>query len=556
MTETSKTLPADEVINKFGGLRPLAKRLDVAASTVQGWKQRGVIPDSKVDMVIKAAKVDGIELSTVPETHISPAASAPANGNETAADTKNADKTPSRPQTRFAAPSGAAEDERRERSDRRQKTDRRVHSDPSYKGPERRAYDRRSGYDRREQKRREWVHKRKFLERWTLTVSSMFLIVTLVGGFLLLPEYKNMKEQQKEYAQMESELNNVQSELQELQQKQGSLSGRINEGINALGRARDGLADGMSSAQDMAETMSGQNWQQNLTYLQNQFTGLATMMERAESLQMTPGGPEALTQSLARVNSAVNSDGSMNLQIMNQIRESDPILGTLMRDVNGEDLKAAAMLLALNKIRDTMGQTARPFSEDLALLEKLAGNDPQTRTAIERLAPYARSGVLSTDRLGEEFQGLAGEIVMAKMRGEDASVRDRALARLDDMMIVRRIDDVQGNSPDAIVARAEKMMNDGNVRGAIAELEKLDGQSAAVARPWIEQAQATVAANDATNNLTQAALTQMSQGEQMSPQVLKKLFRSLMNQSDLAPVVSNPGGYNRGGGSYPGLTGN
>ncbi|HRJ67505.1 MAG TPA: uroporphyrinogen-III synthase, partial [Alphaproteobacteria bacterium] len=56
-------LPADPVIDAFGGLRPLANRLGITASTVQGWKKRGIIPDTRVEAIYTAAEEDNIDIN-------------------------------------------------------------------------------------------------------------------------------------------------------------------------------------------------------------------------------------------------------------------------------------------------------------------------------------------------------------------------------------------------------------------------------------------------------------------------------------------------------------
>ena len=33
---------AEKVVAAFGGIRPMAKKLGVAVTTVQGWKERGI----------------------------------------------------------------------------------------------------------------------------------------------------------------------------------------------------------------------------------------------------------------------------------------------------------------------------------------------------------------------------------------------------------------------------------------------------------------------------------------------------------------------------------
>jgi uroporphyrinogen-III synthase len=50
------------VIQRFGGIRPMATKLGVAVSTVQGWKNRGAIPESRHDEILAAARSNNIDL--------------------------------------------------------------------------------------------------------------------------------------------------------------------------------------------------------------------------------------------------------------------------------------------------------------------------------------------------------------------------------------------------------------------------------------------------------------------------------------------------------------
>ncbi|NKB55301.1 MAG: hypothetical protein GKS00_03100 [Alphaproteobacteria bacterium] len=54
---------AERVVAAFGGIRPMAARLGVAATTIQGWKSRGNIPQNRRQMVSEAIAADGIDLS-------------------------------------------------------------------------------------------------------------------------------------------------------------------------------------------------------------------------------------------------------------------------------------------------------------------------------------------------------------------------------------------------------------------------------------------------------------------------------------------------------------
>ena len=66
---------ASSVIDAFGGVRPMATRLGVAATTIQGWKSRGNIPDARRQEVRDVAAAAGIDLSDLPA--IAPAQAVP-----------------------------------------------------------------------------------------------------------------------------------------------------------------------------------------------------------------------------------------------------------------------------------------------------------------------------------------------------------------------------------------------------------------------------------------------------------------------------------------------
>src|SRR5262249_8133510 len=46
----------------------------------------------------------------------------------------------------------------------------------------------------------------------------------------------------------------------------------------------------------------------------------------------------------------------------------------------------------------------------------------------------------------------------------------------------------------ATLARAENLLNEGNIEAAIAEMQKLDGDAALAAAPWMSKAQGALAA--------------------------------------------------------------
>jgi len=56
---------AEMVISAFGGVRPMASRLGIAATTIQGWKSRKNIPENRRQMVLEAVQADGLEIAVL-----------------------------------------------------------------------------------------------------------------------------------------------------------------------------------------------------------------------------------------------------------------------------------------------------------------------------------------------------------------------------------------------------------------------------------------------------------------------------------------------------------
>lgn len=58
-------MDAGAVIERFGGIRPMAAKLDIAVTTVQGWKNRGAIPESRYQAILDAAAEHDVDLTDV-----------------------------------------------------------------------------------------------------------------------------------------------------------------------------------------------------------------------------------------------------------------------------------------------------------------------------------------------------------------------------------------------------------------------------------------------------------------------------------------------------------
>jgi uroporphyrinogen-III synthase len=507
-------LNADLVIDGFGGLRPLAQRLGITASTVQGWKKRGTIPEARVESVLDAAQEDGINTEMFwQEGHKK------MTGDEQNTETET-----------------KAEAEKRERDERRRSEDRRVKHTakdargtvraPTYVGQERR-----EGFDRRayeaRQKERIKHEKMKFLNHTVVTAAFMFTAIAGAGLFLMAPEYFELQQRAERATQLEKEIEQLRAHapLAAPAPKSASMGAALNHQIEKMGDLSTYVSTAVGDAAGAMQTGS--------------LRSLIQVLNNAQSMRNIEGGGDMLSRSLSTLKNILSSSPSdpnaVNAAV-DAARQHDAGLKGLLGSVAVKDLAAAAMLLTLNEFRSNI-DNHRPYAQDLAVLEKFAGNDPVMNKSLQKLAPYAEKGVMSRDALQTEFKGLAGDIVTAKLQGADLSVKDQALKRLRRLVKIRKTDDVEGKSPDAVVARAQIMLNKGDVKGAVAQLKTLEGEPAQVAQPWVENASGYVAANESSDALMQSILQAMSGEESVSLQGIISAVKSKISGPSV-PYVS------------------
>ena len=63
MSKKQPLINAGKIIERFGGIRPMASKIDTPVTTVQGWKKRDVIPGSRREQIVSAASEHNIDIS-------------------------------------------------------------------------------------------------------------------------------------------------------------------------------------------------------------------------------------------------------------------------------------------------------------------------------------------------------------------------------------------------------------------------------------------------------------------------------------------------------------
>ncbi|KAA0573976.1 hypothetical protein FZ983_28990 [Azospirillum sp. B21] len=254
--------------------------------------------------------------------------------------------------------------------------------------------------------------------------------------------------------------------------------------------------------------------------------GLAALTERIDALEKRPAAAapdtgvadaqKALADRLAALEQKVSASAG-NAQAAQELRGEVDSLKQQVTSVNQavtqrQDAATAAqaLVLAAGQLRASLSG-GQPFQQDLQAVRALNIADAGVTQPLDAVAPYAAKGIPTRAQLTDRFEPLAGEIVRADIRGEGNSWIDSAVGKLSTLVTVRREGGgVVGTTSDAVVARAEAALNEGNLAKAVEELSTLQGPAAQTAAPWLTDAKARLAADQAARQLNDRAIALMT----------------------------------------------
>lgn len=517
---------AEEIIEKFGGIRPMATKLGIAATTVQGWKKRGIIPAARIDDIIKVASQNNIDLSVgekaaanktseskavseQPEKVASITTSAApdqAPSQPTAKPSENISVSTSSPQNEEKAEASKQTAENASVPPAKPKVDVRPMSTGSSssashapKPPPRKA----AAPANQNSNMGAWIS------------AGGFAILLVVLALYLMPAQEQTEEMAERIAEMEAGIKTLEekqtqitedvsekesgfgAQFEALKQQAGSLGTKFDE----LSTQTQKMATGMISEDELNK------WRNRLENVEGQLSGIlsAEQMEsitqRFQFLQETESGQEQLDEATGQLSGIVDSlDGRMDLldEALIIARDNSTALGETFDGVPNEELKAGALLLALNQFRGALNRGETPFEEDLQLLYSFVGEEnEELRTSLDKLAPQAENGVLTVGGLSSEFRSLAGDIVVSSLKGEDVSIQERAQARLNNVLkIEKNGEPVTGTKTQKTVEKTQELLDQGNLNEALFTIQQLDGDALSAASPFIEQLEASIAAQD------------------------------------------------------------
>jgi hypothetical protein len=528
MTKSStQTLEnAEIIIERFGGIRPMASKINVAVTTIQGWKKRGVIPENRYKIVTAAAAKHNIDLSDLVET------AGRANEN-----------TPPPPQESKPAASETVAEVKIEKPE--PKLEQTYWQQPKREEPNHEAM---GASVIASMLHDDILQKIKTAEGRAVSKSLIMTIsliaLTVAGlGMVIWPELNKQPdnsraveleqqtlEQEARIEALNSEIEQMKTEMQSIKDRQGffgqiipdDLGERLDSIKEQAQTARDSAVSAVEEAKAVSnEIVTGQAdaLRERLEALEKQLQEMGnaplmtSLVQRYDAFTATAGGQNLLdntTSQLAEIMQDVNPQNEEQLELtIDEARRENADLSQSFEGVPADDLKAAALLLTMTQLRSTLNRENQPFAEDLDVLKSLIGEDnPALTASIDKLAPHAQEGVLTTSGLSDELKTMTGDVVVASLKGEDVSFSDRFKVRMNQIFQLEKDGElITGTPTQATMAKAEAYLDAGDVQSAIAELQTLEGEQAEIIAPWLDKAQASLMADKLKQTLSTALST-------------------------------------------------
>ncbi|HWB49431.1 MAG TPA: hypothetical protein VG651_10000 [Stellaceae bacterium] len=206
---------------------------------------------------------------------------------------------------------------------------------------------------------------------------------------------------------------------------------------------------------------------------------LQQLAQRVAALEAKPAPP---APDLAPIEQQLGALGKTT----GDLEQSVAALDKAVRAQPAGDPKNTACALVLLQIREAV-DTGRPFAAEYQALLGLTRDNRDLAAAAASLAGAADTGVASRAVLAARLRQLAPQIAAA--RTPPSGWKAEIVARLRALVTIRRVAGGGQSPAEAAVGAAQHDIAAGDLAGAVAALDKLDGAHRAAADPWLKMAQ-------------------------------------------------------------------
>ena len=350
------------------------------------------------------------------------------------------------------------------------------------------------------------------------TAVGVSLVALIVGGLSLAahiepqllgrtaPEAYDPAPQQAALASLLARLEQAEAQLSDAAQtidaltlKQASITAmasRTESLVQEMDAVASRLDDARKRIDEVAEGVGDADVGARLGALADDVQGLEALISGADG--NVQAAEERLVATLSALETRVD-DLSSRTRLL-EVVQPEHVAG------------AAAVALAVGQLRAAVlsgQQFSAPLSSVKTILAAEGGTTPAVAETLRSLDGRASAGVVTLAALRERFAANAGAILRAGTL-EAEGWMDLTLRRLAAVVTVRRTGEVSGSGTEAILARAESRLDEGDLTAAVTELWTLTDAPAAAAAAWLEAARARLAVETALADLEAYAVSRVA----------------------------------------------
>lgn len=514
---------AERIVQAFGGIRPMAKIMNLAVTTVQGWKERGAIPVARMPEVREAAQRIGLDLDAVlagkevPQPALKPAEPAraekimePPPAGVAAAPAAPAppilDQAPPPARQagwfRFGAGVGAAF----------------VAGGLLvwFLGPMRG-----NGGDRQpiEAMQSRLTGLAGQVEEQSRRVKADADALQARIARIDAAE-RAIREQSERLASVAASASALAARVEQIDEAVKRLAAgapadpaetrALREEVRRLAAALDALPKGAGDTAALARLAED---------VRQAAQRLAALEQRLEALARAPApAPEqraAAERAAAEIDALKKQIAELGAQSAEAARRLAAAEAELRR-VTAAGGNEAAVVAAVGQLRQDLARGA-PYRASWNAVAALTRERTEFKPPLETLAPLADKGIATPAQLRERFDRLSVAILRAAHAAPDGDWLDRTWARLKSLVVVRRTGEPDGAEPEHLVSQAETALRRGDLARATALVNRLPERTRMPAAAWLAEAQARLDAEAALVALDRAALALVTRGAGEAP---------------------------------------
>jgi hypothetical protein len=140
----------------------------------------------------------------------------------------------------------------------------------------------------------------------------------------------------------------------------------------------------------------------------------------------------------------------------------------------------------------------RPFATELDTISTLS----PSATDLGALPAYAEKGIPTLPELARSFDAAKDAGLAAVAPPASGSLLDSLMASAESLVKIRRVDAAAtGDTPSAVLARAEAALDKGDLAAAVKEVGTLQGATRDAFSGWLDQARARLGADETLKRL-------------------------------------------------------